>query len=167
MFLFIISVLRKDYENWLRLAVLINTAGKNVCHKILYEGKKITDGKKLYSILQKYRSRISFQMYEEILYPSNEVTDESKFDLLTYTMIIRLMFGSEYKDYLRDMRDMRNKIFHIEDVSTCTKKFEQLWSDTCDIFGTRGFDMSHLNYLKTCDLLSIKCYRGTFYNFLL
>lgn len=85
---------------------------------------------------------------------------KKKIDLLVYTVVIQFMFGVKYKELLQDVRDMRNKIFHMKDVSICSTKFEQLWSDTCNRLCKTGFHIELPNILQYCDLFSVEEYRG-------
>ena len=155
---------RKDYENWLRLVALVDSVGKRLCYEILHSKEKLpNDGAQLYWKLQSYKSDIHFEIHEEILCPSNGIIDESKFDLLTYITVIILMFGDRYKDFLQHVTARRNRIFHLKDVSVCTRKFEQIWSGTCVIFDKLckdDFDITLPNDLKTCNLFSVEVGKG-------
>ena len=74
--------MQKAYENWLRVVVLINYAGKRLCYKILHVKEHLPcDGGRLYHKLEPYKNKMHFQIHAEILCPSNEVIDEKKFDL--------------------------------------------------------------------------------------
>ena len=74
---------RKDFDNWLRLVVLINYAGKSLCDEILHEKETLPrDGAKLYYELKKYKNDMHYQIHKDILCPSDEVIDESKFNLM-------------------------------------------------------------------------------------
>lgn len=75
-------------------------------------------------------------------------------------MLILSVFGSSYFELLHDVIERKNKIFHIEDLSECTKKFEQLWKDACNWFHANGIDEKLLSELKSCDLLTIKECKG-------
>lgn len=71
--------MRTDYENWLRLVVLIDSAGRRLCYEILHTKEQLpVDGAQLYCRLQSYKSNMHFQIYEEILSPSNKIIDEKK-----------------------------------------------------------------------------------------
>ena len=154
---------RKDFDNWLRLVVLINYAGKSLCDEILHEKETLPrDGAKLYYELKKYKNDMHYQIHKDILCPSDEVIDESKFNLMIYAAIIHLKFEIKikYKKLINDLRDMWNKIFHMKDVSTSTTKFEQLWSDASDMLERHSFDVKSLNILRTCDLYSVREHGG-------
>ena len=153
--------MNEDYENWLRLVVLIDSGGRNLCYEILHTKENLPeDGAKLYCILQKYKERLYYQIYEEIFCPSNKIIDESKFDLLVYMTVISYMFGGKYEELLEDVSNMRNKIFHMEDISICTTDFERLWNDACAILCKPGIDIKLPNLLRTCDLFSDEEYKG-------
>ena len=155
--------MRQHYENWLRVVVLINYAGKRLCYEILHVKEELPcDGEQLYCKLEPYKNKMHFQIHAEILCPSNEVIDEKKFDLLVYRTVIYYMFGDKYKKVLRDVRNMRNEIFHMQDESICKADFEQLWNGACDMLLEHDFDLELLKILKTCDLFSVEEYRGYF-----
>ena len=154
---------RKDFDNWLRLMVLINYAGKSLCDEILHEKEKLPrDGARLYDELKKYKDDMHYQIHKDILCPPDEIIDESKFNLMIYAAIVHLKFENtvEYKKLISDVRDIWNNIFHMKDVSTCTNKFEQLWSDASDMLAGHSFDMKSLSVLRTCDLYSVKEHGG-------
>ena len=153
--------MREDYENWLCLVVWMDSAGKRLCYEILHtKEQQPVDGAQLYERLQKYKNNMHYQIYEEVLCPSNKIIDEKKFDLLVYTVVIHFMFGIKYKELLQDVRDMRNKIFHMKDVSFCSTEFEQLWSDACKTLRKPGFHIELPNILWRCDMFSVEEYRG-------
>ena len=153
--------MHKDYENWLRVVVLINYAGKRLCYDILHVKEHLPcDGGELYCKLEPYKNNMHFQMIAEILYPSNKVIDENKFDLLVYAILIYCMFGDKYENLLHDVGNMRNEVFHMQDESICKANFEQLWNDACKMLHKHDFNMELLKILKTCDLFSADVYRG-------
>ena len=153
--------MRKDYENWLRLVVLINYVGKRLCSEILHVKEHLPcNGAQLYCELEPYKNSMDYQMHEEILFPSNKVIDEKKFDLRVYAMIIYHMFDDKYEKLLDDVGDMRNEIFYMKHESICKMDFEQLSKDTCDMFHKHGFNIELLKTLKTFDPFSVEVCRG-------
>ena len=153
--------IRNDYENWLRLVVLVNSAGKSLCYEILHKKEQLPlNGEQLYSILESYKNKMHYQIHKEILCPSNKIIDESKFDLMIYAAVLHLMFGAKYKELVYDVRDMRNKIFHMKDVSVCTTNFKQLWDDACVMLCKHGFDTKLFDVLRMFDLFSVEDYKG-------
>ena len=156
--------MRKDYENWLRLVVLIDYGGKHLCYKILHEREHLGDGSELYQKLHDkiHKNKLHYRIHKEILCPSNKVIDEKKFDLLIYATVIHYMFGNKYKKLLEDVGDMRNEIFHMPDESICQADFEQLWTKVCNMLCKHDFHIELLKTLKTCDLFSVGDYTGIF-----
>ena len=73
------------------------------------------------------------------------------------------MFGGRYEELLEDVSCMRNKVFHMEDVSICTTDFEGLWNDACAVLCKPGIDIKLPNVLRTCDLFSDEEYKGILY----
>lgn len=153
--------MKEHYLNWIRLVVLIDSAGKQLCREILRKEKDFSfDDAKSYSELQNCEKTRHRQLHQHIIDPSNKMIDETQFDLADYIMLILSVFGSSYFELLHDVIERKNKIFHIEDLSECTKKFEQLWKDACNWFHANGIDEKLLSELKICDLLTIKECKG-------
>ena len=150
-----------DYENWLRLVVLIDSGARNLCYEILHTKENLpVDGAELYCRLQEHKERVHYQIYEEILCPSNKIIDESKFNLLVYMTVICYMFGVKYQNLLQDLSLTRNKIFHMEDLSICTKNFERLWNGAIGVLCVPGIDIKLPNVLRNCNLFSNEEYEG-------
>ena len=153
--------MRKDYENWLRLVVLMDYAGKSLSDEILHKKEEIPrDGAQLYSELQIHKDKIHYQIHEEIFCPSDKTIDESKFDLMIYGAVIHLLFGSKYEDLICDVRDRRNEIYHMPDESICAAEFKKLWSQAGNMLWKHGFDLESLDDLRTCDLSSTEELKG-------
>lgn len=147
-------------ENWLRLVGLINYAGKSICYDILHTKKGIKDGEELYSKLIEYETNMHYQIHNEVFCPSDKTIDESKFDLLMYTTVIQIMFSTEYNDFIYDVTNMRNDIFHMKNISISMLDFQQRWIHANNMLKKYGFDVKSIGPLKTCDLR--KC-EGIFY----
>ena len=144
----------KDYEKWLRVATLIDFGGRHLCYNVLHKKERLpTDGAKLFAELKDLKSKICrFKEQEEILCPSNGVTDESKFDLTIYTSIIQIKFANKYTSLLTDLRNSRNKEFHRGDKSLSDIEFNELWNNAKQMLQSHGFDIKLIGKLKTCDL---------------
>ena len=155
------SIILVSYENWLRLVILIDSAGKRLCYDILHEKEQLPlDGGQLYFKLESYKTKMHYQIHKEILCPPSKIIDENKFDLVIYTAVIHLMFGAKYDTLIYDVRDMRHKIFHMKDVWNCTANIEQLWNEACTVLCKHGFDVKSLNVLRTSDLSLVKECKG-------
>ena len=151
----------KEYENWLRLVVLISTASKSLCDEILHEKEKLPrDGEKLCSELKKYNGSVYYEIYKEVFCPSDEKIDKSKFDLMTYVTLIHVVSGATHK-FIYKMMDMLNKIFHAKNISIYTKNFDQEWESTCAMFIDQDVNIEPYNFLRKCDLSSVKECTGT------
>ena len=155
-------ILRKGYESWLRLIVFIYSGIKRLCYEMVHTIEKLPpDGTVLHCELQRYDSDMHFRIHEETFCPSNKFIDESKLSLLTYITMIHIMFGEIYMELLNEVMAMRNKIFPIENVLTCTKEFEQrsfivrLMSDE---LCKDELCIKLLDDFKTCDLFSVESY---------
>ena len=151
---------RRCFENWLRLVALINSAGKYLCYEILHEKEMLTDGAQLYFELEKYKKKMHYQIHKEIFCPPNKIIEEEKFDLKIYAAVIHMMFGAKYKELIHDVRDMRNKIFHMKNKSIYTADFEQLWSDASVMLCNYGYDVKLVGVFRTCDLSSSEMHKG-------
>lgn len=152
---------RIDYENWLRVVILIDHAGKSLCYEILHTKEHLPcDGGKLYCELEKYQDNMHYQIHKEVLCPLDKFIDEKKFDLLIYSIVIYSIFGAKYKELLDDVGDMRDEIFHMQEESICTVEPEELWRKACVPLCKHGFNTESLNYLKTFNLFSVEKYKG-------
>lgn len=152
---------RKKYENWIRVVVMIDYAGKQLCSEILHKNYDLpTDGGKLYYRLERYKNKMQYKIHQEILCPLNKVIDEKKFDLLIYAIVIDSVSGGKYKELLDPLGDIRNKIFHMEDKAISIAEFETLWEEAGAELLKHGFDVNSLNFLKTCNLYSSEEWQG-------
>ena len=156
--------LAEEYRNWLRLFTFIDNAGRTMCQNILHEKENVPiDGKEFYSILQNYQKQMHFQIHKEILCPSDQFIDDSKFDLMIYTTVIQMMYGDKYKDVVQDLRIMRNQLGHMAKKSLSTEDFEKLWSRACSVFHKHGLkddDIKFLNDIKTWEQFSAEECKG-------
>ena len=146
--------LLKEHEKWLRVATLIDFAGRHLCHTVLHVKEQLsTDGAKLYQELEGLKSKICrFKDQQEVLCPSSGITDESKFDLTLYTSIIEKKFPNKYNSLLTDLRKSRNSEFHRGNKFLSDREFNQLWNNTAQMLESHGFDLQLIGDLKTCDL---------------
>ena len=146
--------LLKEYEKWLRVATLIDFAGRNLCHTVLHVTEQLsTDGVKLNQELEGLKSKICrFKDQQGILCPPSGIIDESKFDLTLYKSIIEKKSPKRYNSLVTDLSKSRNSEFHRGNKSLSDKEFDQLWNDTTQMLESHGFDLQLVGKLKTCDL---------------
>ena len=144
----------KEYEKWLRVATLIDFAGRHLCHAVLHTKEHLpTDGAKLYKELEGFKSKICrYKDQQEILFPSNGITDENKFDLTLYTSIIDKKFPKKYDSLVTDLRNSRNTEFHRGNKKLSDLEFTQLWNDITQMLQKHGFDLQLVGSLRKCDL---------------
>ena len=64
-----------------------------------------------------------FQIHEQILDPSDYFIDERKFDLSLYVTVIKMMYGDRYNDDIRDLRSIRNQLYHMGKKSLSAEDF--------------------------------------------
>lgn len=152
--------MRKDYENWLRLVVLINCRGKRLCHEVLHKKEHIRDGAQLYSELEIHKDKIHYQIHEKVFCPSNKIIDESKFDLMIYGAVIRMLFGAKYEKLIDEVRTKRSNIFQMTDESICGANFNEEWNEVGTMFRKHDLDIKSLDDLRTCDLSSVEELKG-------
>ena len=58
------------YENWLRVVILIDVAGRRLCREILRrEEKSSLNGAQLYHKRRHYKDRMYYNMYKKTLCP--------------------------------------------------------------------------------------------------
>ena len=151
--------LSQEYENWLRLTILIDLSGRNLCHNVLFVQEQLpTDGKLLYKELETVSCQYKDQ--REIISPSSGITDCNKFDVTLYTRIIKEKFGNKYNSLVTDLRDARNKLSHTGKKEIPDKEFNQLWNDTTDMLQKHNFDLALVDGLKTSDIFLHKQFRS-------
>ena len=149
----------QEYENWLRLTILVDFSGRNLCYNVLFVKEQLpTDGTLLYKELQTLRCQ--YKKQRKILCPSSGITNCDKFDVTLYTRIIEEKFGNKYDSLVEDLRQSRNKLFHTGKKEIPDKEFNQLWKDTTDMLQKHNFDLALVDGLKTSDIFSHKQFRS-------
>ena len=144
----------QNSERWLRLVTLIDHAGMHLCEEVLHTQEGLPyDGKQLYCRLKIYKDKMRFKDQKEILYPSNGITDETKFDIALYTSLIQVMFGSKYDALIKDLRDKRNELHHMANKNMSQSDFDKHWHSTWFMLKGHGFNKVVAD-LKTGNLLS-------------
>lgn len=143
--------LRLEYEKWLRVAILTDFGGKELCHDVLFNKEQLpTDGKLLWKELDGLKFQYNDQ--REIACPSGGSTDYTKFDVTLYTSIIQKKFDKKYDSLVSDLRKARNGIFHRGKKELSNNEFECLWKSTLDMLQNHGFDPRSIVDLKVCDI---------------
>lgn len=146
----------QDSEKWLRLVTLIDYAGTVLCKDVLHRKEGLpSDGAQLYHNFLPFKNEMQFNDQKEILCPSNEITDESKFDITMYTGLIRAMFKQKYKSLINDLRAKRNHLYHMANKNLSEKEFEDEWNNVCSMLKKHGFTET-VQDLKNDDLLKIE-----------
>ena len=146
--------LGREFENWLRLVVLVDYAGRQLCHYVVFHREKLpTDASKLCVELKHLVSKRHYQEDQrEILCPSNGKTDPKKFDLTLWTSIIQDKFGDKYKSFREDLRKARNHLFHVGNKELSYQEFKQLWECNIHMLDYYGFNAKLVGDLETCNL---------------
>ena len=146
----------KEYEKWLRVATLIDFAGKYLCRKVLHDQEQLpTEGAKLYQELEGLKNKIcKFKDQYDTLCPPNGITDETKFDLTLYTSIIQQKFPNKYNTLVDDLRNARNREFHRGNKFLSDQEFADLWKKTTKMLEKHGFEIQLVGDLEKCDLSS-------------
>lgn len=144
----------KQHERWLRIATLIDFAGRKLCLEVLHRKEHLpTDGALLYHMLKPYKSKIArFADQVNILCPPNGIVDVSKFDLTLLTSIIETLFPGKYDNLVKGVRRARNREYHRGDKRLSDNEFHDLWEETEQMLQNHGFDLRLVGDLKTCDL---------------
>ena len=145
--------LSEEYKNWLRLTILVDFSGRNLCHNVLFVKEQET-------VSCQYKDQ------RKILCPTSGITNCDKFDVTLYTRVIKEKFGNKYDSLVNDVRDARNKLFHTGKKEIPDKEFNQLWKDTTDMLQKHNFDLALVDGLKTSDIFSHKQFRdiATFFH---
>lgn len=145
--------LRLEYEKWLRMAILTDFGGRELCHDVLFNKEQLpTDGKLLWKELDGLKCQ--YQDQREILCPASGSTDYTKFDVTLYTSIIQKKFGKKYDTLVTDLRKARNGIFHRGKKELSDNEFECLWKSTLDMLQKHGFNPQLIVHLKVCDIFA-------------
>ena len=150
----------KRYEKWLRVVGLVHFAGKKICHDLLHTKEGLpTDGEDLYIYLSFHKQYINPEKFQsELLYPPNEITDESKFDITLYTRVIHGLYGTKYKRLLDDLRNLRNTEFHKGNIDLTEAEFKELWEKASNILESHDFDMNLVTELRDCGFSQLHKY---------
>ena len=152
--------LRKEYPNWLRIAVLTDYAGRALCHDVLFSQENLPkDGALLYKELEYLKSERLFKDQREKLFPPNGITDYTTFDVTSLTKIIESKFGNKYKPLVDDLRKARNEEGHRGNKELSENEFSQLWDEITQMLGKDGFDLKLVVDLKKCDIFSNQLFR--------
>ena len=152
--------LRKEYPNWLRIAVLTDFAGRALCYDVLFSQENLPkNGALLYKELEYLKSERLFKDQHEKLFPPNGITDYTRFDVTLLTRIIESKFGNKYKPLVDDLRKARNEECHRGNKELSENEFSQLWDEITQMLGKHGFDLKLVVDLKKCDIFSNRLFR--------
>ena len=140
----------QEYRRWYRVVVLVDYAGQKLRKNILHVEEGLPeDDAELYLILKDYNKKMLFKDQREVLCPSNEIIDESKFDLSLYMTLITKMLGSRYDGVIRDLRLFRNRLFHQPSKIMNEKDFQREWNSTVTMLEAMAFlEQSHHRNMK-------------------
>ena len=153
--------LRKEFPNWLRIAVLVDYASRELCYEVLFTKENLPkDGALLYKELEYLKSdpRLFKDQYKT-LFPTNGKTDYTAFDVTLLTKIIKSKFGNKYKQLVDDLREVRNKECHRGKKELPDNEFHQLWNEITDKLKQHNFNLQLIADLKECDIFSNQVYR--------
>ena len=155
------GILWKRYEKWLRLITLVHHAGKEICYKLLFIERKLpTNGELLYEFLEINKERIKPDKNQKVvLYPQNRNTDISEFDVSLYTKVIQGLYGWYYQDLLKNLRMLRNRLFHKGRTKLTVEEFRDLWEEASNILESHKFNMESVAGLKECDFDQLEEYK--------
>ena len=150
------------YEKWLRLMTVVHHSGKEICYNLLFTKRRLpTDGKSLFNFLKINEKRINPDEHQKsILYPPNEKTDPFEFDIPLYTKIIQGYYGRYYYSLVKDLRTLRNKMFHKGNAELTEKEFKDLWEEISRILQSHDFDMDSVAKLKDCNFSQLQEYEN-------
>ena len=163
------SDIYQDSTKWLRLVTLFDYAGTQLCKEVLHGNKGLPyDGAQLNRKLEDYKSQIVYKRYKEILFPSNGITDESKFSIWLYTELIKVMFKGEYELLIRDLRNYWERLYYTDNKYMSPLEFQKAWKVLCDMLKRHGFPEpvnEELKKIPDCtkwlNLVTLLDYAGT------
>ena len=145
--------LSQEYRNWVRLSILIDRDGRQLCPDALFEKENWPrDWVQLYQKLKPLLSKICwFKNQLPIISPPSGFTDHNDFDLTLFTRIIEVILERNTNHWWRmwEMRGTRNLVDETKNflVPTLIKH----WKDTAAMLENHGFDMSLVDGLKVGD----------------
>ena len=147
----------QEYDKWIRLLVLVDNAGRKLCHYVAFQREKLpTDETELYLELEPLIKNSKNKHYKEDqrnkLCPSTKKTDPNEFDLTLWTAIIQDKFGDKYQSFRNDLRNARNNLFHLGNKKLSDQKFKQLWDSNMKMLDYYGFNTKLVGDLETCDI---------------
>ena len=152
--------LRKEYSNWLRIAVLNDFAGRCLCHDVLFNKENLPkEGQLLFKELEYLKQENLFDEQREKPFPPNGITDYTTFDVTLLTRIIKSKYGNKYKLLVDDLRKARNKEFHRGSKTLSDNEFDQLWNEITNMLKQHQFDLQSVGDLKNCDIFANQLYR--------
>ena len=149
-----------DIDKWLHLTIFIDTFGKQILKNILHEKEQLpTDGKQLFYLMQNYQHKMLFRLHEEVLDPNDKIIDESQFGLSVYAAVLSLLFHGKYLEPIKDIRDMRNGVFHLKDELIRDNILKQITENALCMLRKYGIDMQP-NALKSWNMYQFDTSKG-------
>ena len=152
-----------EYRNWVRLFILIDHGGRQICRDVLFKNEKLlTDGVQLYKKLQPLRSKIcQFKSQRQIIFSPSGFTNHNDFDLTLFTRIIEVLFGKKYESLVEDVRNARNQESHRGNKELSDADIDKLWDRTADMLKKYNFGVSLVDGLKDGDPFSDHRFKDT------
>ena len=144
-------------QKWLKLVSLIDYYGRKLCKEIIHQKEGLPyDGRELCIILKKYEDELQFEGQKKIICPSNGITDERKFDISLYVILIKVLFTPKYDDLAKSLRRLRNELHHTAVRDMSDQDFEKQWNNVLSIFKEYEFteceDLENLDLFNAVDL---------------
>ena len=141
--------LTQECRNWVRVFILIDNGGGELCLDVLFEKENwSTDGVHLYKKLEPEQSRIyQFKNKRQIICPSSEIANHNDFDLTLLTRI-------KYESLVKDMGNLGHQGCHRGSKKLPNTDFDNLWKCTADVLEKSTFGLSLVDDLKDGDPFS-------------
>lgn len=158
----------EQHQNWLRIVVCLDVVGLPALKSILHvEIGAPEDGKKLYIYLDQFTSAFEQEGIsadqKKKLFPSCNITDEDKFDITLYSLIINTIIKFKKlkiqtnRKFIYGLRNLRNRIYHMGDKKIEQVDFETEWNLMIRFFHCYiKFYTESVTSLKTDSLISSK-----------
>lgn len=144
--------LSKEYGRWLRVMILIDYGGRQLCHDILFNQQELPkNGVALQKELLDLRN-LNYNQREKVCPSNGEPTDYNTFDVTLLTDIIKAKFGGRYRSVVGDLKYWRNEIFHRGNKGLSINEFRQLWKNISDMLQYHGFNLRSINLKSIRDL---------------
>ena len=148
-----------DPGGWLRIVIFIDNHGLPLLRDLLHGKMKApTNGRKLYDYVSRYKSSfkdLADSNQRKIIFPSNKVIVEDKFDVTIYcNIIVRILahFSTLQRDFeplVKELRKLRNEVYHKAKKNMIKEDVDFDMSRVLDVITDLGSKIKGPDYTKS------------------